>query len=98
MRGFQRPKSAVLPSAALVPATNLVQPAPTHFTHQVPVAQPFFYAVPQGQAVADGQFEAGTEVVLRQAVGATWCQVVDGRGLCVVTAREGLAPLSSEGK
>jgi hypothetical protein len=97
MRGFQRPKTTVLPDAALVPAANLVQPAPMRFTHQVKAAQPYFYIAPQGHAQADGQFEAGTCVVLRDDTHEAWCQVVDGRGLCVVTARGGLAPLRDAG-
>jgi hypothetical protein len=93
VRGFQRPKATVLPKVALVPAANLVQPAPHHFTHQVQAAQPYFYLAPHGHKTADGLFEAGTCVVLRDATSDTWCQVVDGRGLCVVTARDGLVPL-----
>jgi hypothetical protein len=93
MRGFQQPKITVLPDAALVPHANLVQPAPTHFTHQVQVAQPYFYATPHDHEPANGHFDAGTCVVLREAVDEAWCQVVDGRGLCVVTARIGLLAL-----
>ncbi len=93
MRGFQRPKSTVLPDAALVPAANLVQPVPTHFTHQLREAQPYFYVAPLGHAPADGHFDAGTCVVLGDAIDEAWCHVVDGRGLCVVMARGGLVPL-----
>jgi hypothetical protein len=98
MRGFQRPKSTVLPDAALVPAANLVQPAPTHFTHQVRAGQPFFYSAPKSKTPADGQFAPGTCVVLHDPTDGIWCHVVDGRGLCVFTAREGLVPLHTAKK
>jgi hypothetical protein len=97
MRGFLRPKATVLPATALVPEANLVQP-PKQLTHQVQAAQPYFYAVPPSHAAADGQFAAGTCVVLRDEISDTWCQVVDANGLSVVTARGGLVQLHSPHK
>ncbi len=93
MRGFQRPKATVLPDAAVVPAANLVQPPPKRFTHAVPQAQPYFYALPTDQAQPDGQFDAGAQVLLKEALPGDWCQVIDGRGLRVVTAHSTLVPL-----
>jgi hypothetical protein len=97
MRGFKRPKATVLPDTALVPAANLVAP-PKHFTHELRHAQPYFYAAPQHAHSADGQLEAGSSLLLREQLEGGWCAVVDGRGLCVITAQEGLFPLRSATK
>jgi hypothetical protein len=90
MRGFERPRATVLPDAALVPAANLTTP-PVQFTHRLLVAQPYYYALPEGRSDCDGHFEAGTPLVLRAHAHGPWCEVVDGRGLRVLTAFKGLS-------
>jgi hypothetical protein len=93
MPRFLRPKASVLPESALIPAANLVQPAPTRFTHALRAAQPYHYSEPAPGQAPDGEFEAGTKLALQGHVVGPWCHVVDGRGLSVVTALAGLVPL-----
>lgn len=93
MEHFERPKMTVLPASALVPDANLVRPPPTHFTHELASAQPYFYAAPDLNTPPDGAFAAGTKVVLTSSDDGPFCRVIDGRGLHVSTALSGLRPL-----
>src|SRR5262249_43909048 len=56
-----RPKVEVLPASAQVPAQNLIVPPPNRFTHEVTVAQPYYYDAPGQGAPPDGEFPAGTK-------------------------------------
>ena len=89
-----RPKASVLPKSALIPDKNLIQPPPNHFTHQVKSDQPYFYTVANQADAPDGMFPAGTKVTLlsRDSEGPL-CHVVDGHGLHVATAFDGLRPI-----
>jgi len=93
MEHIIRPKATVLPESAMLPEENLVQPAPTRFTHEVKADQPYYYAVPHSADSPDGTFPAGTQVVLMPHHEGPMCQVVDGQGLRVVTRLAGLRPL-----
>lgn len=77
----------------MVPERNL-QLAPAHFTHEVIAEQPYYYIGPQQAAPPEGKFPAGTRVKLQAHDGGSTCEVVDGRGLRVVTAFNGLRPLA----
>ena len=92
MDRVRRPKATVLPDSALVPEKNL-QPPPTAFTHEVTTDQPYYYNSPQQATPPDGRFPAGTKVKLLTRDGGPMCQVVDARGLCVMTAWSGLRAL-----
>jgi hypothetical protein len=85
-----RPKATVLPDAALVPSANL-QPPPRHFTHEVLAEQPFQYAARSCEP--DGQFAAGTRLLLLEHGQGPLCRVQDRSGLCVITAFAGLRAL-----
>lgn len=87
-----RPKATVLPKSALVPEENLAQP-PAHFTHEVVAEQPYFYAEAGRSRTPDGTFAAGTKVQLLSHDQGELCRVVDGQGLRVSTAFEGLRAL-----
>lgn len=93
MKGMLRPKASVLPESALVPDHNLVVPPPNQFTHQIRSSQPYFYQDPNPSDKPDGEFVAGTKVILVRREGESICRVIDERGLYVATASEGLEPL-----
>jgi hypothetical protein len=86
-----RPKSIVLSDAALVPERNLIKPPPNQFTHVLRRSQPYFYT--DAQRAPNGEFAAGTRVVLMVHDGGAYCRVVDGQGLYVETAFGGLRRL-----
>ena len=86
-----RPPVVVLSSSAVVPPKNLIKPAPNEFTHVLKRAQPYFFEEPAG--APSGELPAGTKVVLMVYDGGPYCRVVDGQGLYVATAYEGLRRL-----
>lgn len=92
--GFIRPKAEVLPETALVPAGNLISPAPNRFTHELTRPQPYYYDDDSRQRrAAAGEFAAGTRVVLLVHDGGDACWVADGRGLYVQIDFDSLKPL-----
>ena len=54
MERMERPEPTVLPDSALVPEGSLVRPAPTAFTHELTVEQPFHYASSDRTSPPDG--------------------------------------------
>ena len=94
MKGMKRPKATVLSDSALVPDRALVRPAPTRFTHELTVEQPYHYAGSDRASPPAGTLPAGTKVVLLDDDGEV-CRVVDGRGLHVATSCAGLRALGS---
>ena len=90
LKGFHRPESIVLPENACIPATNVVVPAPNQFTHELTRPQPFFFTEPQPGKRPDGDFPAGTRVVLMRYDGGTYCRVVEEGGLYVEMEYQGL--------
>src|SRR5687767_12515009 len=88
-----RPRPVVLSKAALVPEAHLIKPPPNQYTHTLMRRQPYFYG--DSQDTADGEFAAGTRVVLMVYDGGRTCRVVDGQGLYVETAYAGLRRVSS---
>jgi hypothetical protein len=86
-----RPETKVLSDAALVPAQNLVKPAPTQFTHEVQRRQPYYYS--DDRERPDGEFAVGVRVVLMSHDGGKYCRVVDEQGLYVSTEYQGLRSL-----
>lgn len=93
MTEIRRPEVVVLPEGALVPETNVISPAPNHFTHEVIQTQPFYFAYPLSEASAVSVFVPGTKVNLLFSDESEMCRVADARGLYVVTACAGLSPL-----
>ena len=83
-----RPKAVVLDNDALVPRKNVVKPPPNQFTHKVKRSQPYFYEDPR--EAPNGEFTAGTPVVLMVHHGGDSCRVADEHGLYVETAYGGL--------
>ncbi len=92
--GVSRPPTRVLPGAALIPAQNRIVPAPNQFTHQITEPTPFYYERAAETVAPDGQFAAGTKVVLLVHDGGQFCRVVDGQGLYVEIAHDRLRPLA----
>jgi hypothetical protein len=86
-----RPQAVVLSESSLVPPHRLLKPPPNQFTHEIQRNQPFFYE--EGADAPDGQLAGGAHVVLLRHDGGAYCHVVDGRGLYVATAFEGLRRL-----
>lgn len=91
MKGVIRPARSVLPDSAQIPDGNLVDP-PSAFTHAVTGDQAYYYHSRRSKEAA-GTFSAGTRVKL-VSTGGSMCRVVDGRGLSVYTACDGLEPLT----
>jgi hypothetical protein len=88
-----RPPMTVLPDSAVVPKRNRILPAPNHFTHEIVAMQPYYYALPGKNSPPDGEFSAGTKVVLLARGRGPYCHVADERGLYVATAFGGLRKL-----
>jgi hypothetical protein len=93
MEGFVRPKAVVLPENATVPDRNLISPPPNQFTHELTRPQPFYFAAAQQATPPDGQFPAGTKVVLLVYDGGRYCRVADGQGLYVEVEYDSLKKL-----
>jgi len=67
-----------------VPDENIIRPAPNRFTHELARAQPFYFDESRRGGAPDGEFPAGTRVVLLvHDDGDSFCRVADGRGLYV---------------
>lgn len=94
MKRMLRPQAVTLPDDALVPKENLVSPPPDKFTHKLRHAQPYFFDRAR-DAKPRGELAAGTPVVLLSHGSGAWCRVVDGRGLRVETAFDGLTAIKS---
>jgi len=77
----------------LVPGRNLIAPAPNQFTHEVARAQPYYFTRAQPGMAPDGEFAAGTKVVLLLYDGGATCRVADDRGLYVETEYDSLRKL-----
>ncbi len=89
-----RPRTTVLPDAAMVPEANL-RPAPVRLSHVLPHEQPYHYAAAAADCPPDGQLAAGTQVLLLNEGTGVQCQVLTAQGLCVFTACAGLRALPS---
>jgi hypothetical protein len=94
-----RPEPAVLDESTLVPAANLVHPAPNTFTHRVVADQPYWYRSGPAGREADGVLPAGHRVVVLvtgiEVDGVAGCRVVDQQGLYVGVRAAGVRPLHS---
>jgi hypothetical protein len=90
MGEVSRPKAEVLAASAVIPSTNLIEPAPNQFTHEITQPEPYYYREGEEERTPDGTFERGTPVVLLHDKGSGRCHVADGRGLYVVVARTAL--------
>jgi hypothetical protein len=90
-----RPEPVVLGESAVVPAENLIRPPPDQFTHVLTRAAPFTFGGRRRRA--DGEFPAGTPVVLLVHDGGPRCRVADGRGLYVEIDFDALKKLRRRG-
>ncbi len=88
-----RPEAVVLADNALIPPANLISPPPNQFTHELTVAQPYYYSETQQDRPPDGTFAAGTKMVLLVYHGGRYCRVADRQGLYVDTEYRGLQRL-----
>jgi hypothetical protein len=92
MEGVIRPEAVVLPENAVVPDKNLISPAPNKFTHQLIRSQPYYFSEARQGRPPDGEFPAGTKVVLL-VHDRPFCRVVDGQGLYVQVGCDSLKKL-----
>jgi hypothetical protein len=90
--GYVRPESVVLGEDSMVPPENQLRPPPNRFTHRLARDEPFYLQTKDSSKQADGQLDAGTEVVLLRHDGPR-CRVADARGLYVEVGFESLAEL-----
>ena len=72
MENMIRPEAVVLADNALIPPANLISPPPNQFTHELTVAQPYYYSETQPDRPPDGTFAAGTKMVLQ--IGRASCR------------------------
>ena len=93
MEKIVRPDAEVLGDGALIPAGNLISPPPNRFTHELTLDQPFYFAGAEAGRPPNGEFAAGTKLVLFVHDGGQYCRVVDEQGLYVETEYRGLKPL-----
>src|SRR6266508_5276152 len=77
---------------SLVPASNLVRPAPNRFTDELVVDEPYWFDRAGRACGPDGVLPAGTPVVVL-VEGADRSRVVDGNGLYVEVRRASLRKL-----
>jgi hypothetical protein len=91
--GFVRPEVIVLSGQAVIPAGNLIAPAPNQFTHQLTRAQPIYFAGAEQGTDPNGELPAATRVVLLVYDGGAHCRVVDGQGLYVEVEYDSLKRL-----
>jgi hypothetical protein len=89
---FLRPEAVVLDENATVPDRNIISPSPNRFTHELTRPQPFYFDRAQG-TLPNGEFRAGTKVVLLVHDGGNYCRVADGRGLYVEIEYDSLRKL-----
>ena len=82
MKGFVSPEASILDESAIVPDENLISPPPNQFTHELKSSQPYYFSGVQQGRSPDGEFSAGTKVVLLVR-DENHCRVADGRGLYV---------------
>jgi hypothetical protein len=94
MGSYIRPEAVVLGETAVVPEKNLISPAPNQFTHELTRSQPFYFTRAQQKTPSEGQFPAGTQVVLLRYDGGHYCRVADERGLYVEIEYDSLKKLS----
>jgi hypothetical protein len=92
MEKIIRPDAVVLGDGALIPDGNLISPPPNQFTHELTVDQPFYYSKVRDDQAPNGEFAAGTKIVLLVDNGQ-YCRVVDKQGLYVDTLSAGLRHL-----
>jgi hypothetical protein len=86
-----RPEATVLPSGAIVPAANLIEPAPNQFSHELIDDEPYHYGVDPASP-ADGTLAPGTRVLL-VADDGRYANVIDEHGLYVRVRRRSLRPI-----
>jgi hypothetical protein len=79
--GVLRPTPRVLAPDALVPAANLVEPPPDHFSHELDRDEPYRFGT-DASASPDGEFQRGTPVLVIADDGHH-AHVIDERGLYV---------------
>lgn len=89
-----RPRTTVLPDAAMVPEANLRAP-PARLSHALRHGQTYHYVAAAADCPPDGQLAAGTQVLLLDEGTGVQCQVLTAQGLCVFTACAGLRALPS---
>jgi hypothetical protein len=90
---FLRPEAVVLGENAMVPDRNIISPAPNQFTHELTRPQSFYFDGAQQGTPANGEFRAGTKVVLLVYDGGNYCRVADERGLYVEIEYDSLRKL-----
>ena len=90
---FLRPDAVVLSENAMVPDRNIISPAPNQFTHELTRPQPFYFDGAQQGTPPNGEFRAGTKVVLLVYNGGNYCRVADGQGLYVEIEYDSLRKL-----
>ncbi|MGZ8900907.1 MAG: hypothetical protein ACXW3Z_12495 [Limisphaerales bacterium] len=93
MKGFIRPEPVVLPSGSLIPAPNLINPPPNHFTHQAQRETPYFYSEAANNKQPDGVIPPGTRVTMLRCEDGGRCRVVDERGLYIQVDSKNLQQL-----
>jgi len=90
---FLRPNAVVLGENAMVPDRNIISPAPNQFTHELKRPQSFYFDEAQQGTPPNGEFRAGTKVVLLVYDGGNYCRIAGGQGLYVEIEYDSLRKL-----
>jgi len=90
-----RPDVVVLGDGAIVPESNLIQPAPARFTHELTRDEPYRFDNAGFSGQPHGVLSAGTLVVVA-AKGPETSRVVAGSGLCVDVSTAALRRLPED--
>ena len=90
--GMLRPEPTVLGDESLVPDTNIVDPPPKHFTHELVADEPYRFDRDTPKPEADGVLQSGTLVIV-VFEGKDRSRVVDNTGLSVEVSNATLRKL-----
>ena len=82
----------VLGDESLVPDTNIIDPPPNHFTHELVADEPYRFDRDTPGAKPDGVLRAGTPVIVL-VEGRDRSRVVDDSGLYVEVSNANLRTL-----
>ncbi|MEO5890322.1 MAG: hypothetical protein ABIQ31_08725 [Ferruginibacter sp.] len=92
MQEVSRPAQEVLPENALIPAKNIIDPVPNHFTHQLSARENYYFDAPAGDKQPDGFFVEGTKVLLVNKTDK-FCWVIGPQGVYVLMSPGSLVPV-----
>ena len=95
MEKMIKTEPVVLAESSMVPDNALIEPPPNQFTHELTQQQSYYFTGAHQSSPPDGEFPAGTKVVLMVYHGGGYCRVIDEQGLYVETDYKGLRKIKA---